>query len=110
VCTDWKKAGAQGFSQEHHSIYMDVGAAMENMLLAAHALGVGAGPVTSFSQSAVQELLDLPGWLLPDLVVCLGYPGEKPPGGNVRPLKPLRWQDLIFWERYTEAEPVKGAM
>jgi nitroreductase len=102
ICTDWQKAEAQGFAPHHRMIFIDIGTAAENMLLAAHALGIGAGPVTSFSQAAVQELLDLPGWLSPDLIICLGYAGEKPPGGNVKPVKPLRWQDLTFWEKYPE--------
>lgn len=100
VCTDWQKAGRMGVSVDHPSVYIDVGAAMQNLLLAAHALDVGAGPATSFSRAAVQELLDLPRWLSPDLIVNLGYPDEKPRGGNIRPAKPLSWRDLTFWNRY----------
>jgi nitroreductase len=102
ICTDWEKAERQGFSPDHRMIWIDVGTATENILLAAQALGVGAGPATSFSPGAVQELLDLPDWLIPDLIVCLGYPSEKPPGGNVKPSKPLKWQDLTIWEKYPD--------
>ena len=55
-------------------LYIDVGTAAQTMHLAAHALGLGAGVVTSFSQAAVIRVLNIPGHLTPEMFVCLGYP------------------------------------
>ena len=49
------------------------------MLLAAHALGLGAGPVTSFSRAAVATVLGLPEGWAPELIVCLGHPAAGSP-------------------------------
>lgn len=100
ICTDHQERERQGYPPDAAGQFLDVGMAGENMLLAAHALGIGAGPVTSFSKAAVTEITKLPDWLSPDLFICLGYPHEKPVGGNVRPKKPVRWQDITHWEQY----------
>ena len=57
---------------------MDVGAAMQNMLLFAHSIGIGCCPIGSFSVETVKELLDLPPSLEPVLFMTVGYPDEKP--------------------------------
>lgn len=100
VCTDYQDAKNQGYEHDHSGLLIDVGMASENMLLAAHALGIGAGPVISFSQAAVRVILEMPEWLSPDLIICLGYPGAEKLGGNVKPPKRLHWQDLTYWEYY----------
>jgi len=84
----------------HCNVFIDVGTAAENMLLAAHALGLGSVPVASFSKEALKVLLDLPDWLSPDLIICLGYPAKDPRSTRMIPAKPIRWQDLTYWERY----------
>ncbi|HVE30906.1 MAG TPA: nitroreductase family protein, partial [Mycobacteriales bacterium] len=60
--------------------YVDVGTTAATMLLAAHAVGLGSCPVTSFSRAAVARLLGLAEGIEPRLVVCLGHPaGHQPP-------------------------------
>jgi nitroreductase len=66
------------------------------MLLAAHALGLGAGPVSSFSRAAVGTVLGLPAGWTPELIVCLGHPAEKQPG-PMRPGHRVGWRDLTTW-------------
>lgn len=100
ICTDWQKAEREGLPLGHCNAYIDVGTAAENMLLAAHALELGTCPVASFSKEALKVLLDLPDWLSPDLVVCLGYPAKTPRSTRMIPAKPIHWQDLTYWERY----------
>ena len=102
ICTDWRKAKRLGLPVGNRGAYIDVGTAAENMLLAAHALGLGAGPVTSFSKEALKVLLDLPDWLSPDLIVCLGHRAEDSRLRRTMPAKPLHWQALTFWEGYDE--------
>lgn len=55
-------------------------AAIENMLLAAHARGLGScwycAPV--FCQTAVRHALKIPGEVEPQALIAIGYPAENP--------------------------------
>jgi nitroreductase len=70
------------------------------MLLAAHALGLGACPVTSYSRSGVSTLLSLPSPVVPQMIVLLGHPAPHRrtlrSGASTR----LRVDDLTYWEQY----------
>ena len=84
---------------------------MATILLAAHALGIGAGPVTSFSRAAVAEVLRLPDSWRPELIVCLGHPG---PGGPspMRGRPGLTSRDLTSWvpsDRPSSARPAPSS-
>jgi nitroreductase len=63
-------------------LLQDCSAAIENLLLAAHGLGVGACWVgvhpSPGSVRAVRELLGLPGTIIPIAAVALGRPAEQP--------------------------------
>ena len=60
-------------------IYYDAAAAVENMLLTAHSLGVGACWVATFDEAAVERILKIPGEeFTTHGIVALGYPAEKP--------------------------------
>jgi nitroreductase len=54
-----------------------VAMAVQNFLLAAHALGLGACPVSSFLSEPVQLLLDLPPQVDPVFVVPVGHPAGR---------------------------------
>ncbi|MFD9123356.1 nitroreductase family protein [Kitasatospora sp. NPDC059571] len=100
VCVDWAEVRRYGFPPANPGPYVDVGTAAATMLLAAHSLGLAAGPVTSFSRVAVATLLDLPPDVRPELIVCLGHPAaEQPP--PVRRRGGPSWDDLVRWERGT---------
>jgi nitroreductase len=55
----------------------DAGAAVQNMLLAIHALGLASCWTGAFDEASVSEILELPGNLRPVAIVPIGYPGEK---------------------------------
>lgn len=96
ICTDRALAARYGFPPDAPSLSVDVGTAMATLLLAAHAIGVGAGPVTSFSRSAVAVILRLPEGWEPELIVCLGHPAP----GRAAPMRGrsgLTWRDLTTW-------------
>ena len=78
VCVDVARAVRFGFAPDAKGLYVDVGTVTQTMLLAAHALELGAGPVTSFSRAAVASALNLPDGLRPELMVCLGHPAATP--------------------------------
>jgi nitroreductase len=99
ICIDQGRAASFGMRPTVKGLYIDVGTAAQTMLLAAQALGLGAGVVTSFSQAAVMRVLNLPGHLSPELIVCLGYPAAlQPPGMRARAR--VTWQSLTDWERF----------
>lgn len=71
--------------------YFDVGAAMENMLLLAHSLGLGCCPIGSFLLQTIMEFLELPEHLKPVLLITVGYPDEEP-SATTR----LSLEELVF--------------
>ena len=79
VCGDMTKAmegEAQGYWVE------DTSAATENMLLAAHAMGLGALWVGVYPiaerVSQVGTIIGVPEYVVPMCIVTLGYPAEQP--------------------------------
>lgn len=66
--TDWQRS----------LLAYDCAMAAQNMLLAACSLGLGSCVALSFSRTAVQEILEVPQGVTPQLLVTLGYPAESP--------------------------------
>lgn len=107
ICIDRARVLSFGMRSTAKGLSVDVGAAAQTMLLAAHALGLGAGVVASFSQAAVSAVLNLPDTLSPELFVCLGYPASvQPPAMRAR--TPVTWQGLTDWERFPRRAPPPG--
>ena len=80
VCIDLARAEEYGFAPDTPGLYIDVGTTAATMLLAAHALGLAAQPVTSFSRVAAARILGLPVAFEPRMIICLGHPAvEQPP-------------------------------
>jgi nitroreductase len=79
------------------SLYYDIGAALQNVLLTAHDSGLGACPVGSFHPKGVAALLDLPEGVEPYLLLALGKPKFTPPPPHKRSL------DEIFYQERFEA-------
>ena len=98
VCVDWRRVRDYGFSPTNPGPYIDVGTAAATLLLAAHSIGLGAAPVTSFSRSALATVLSLPTGVRPELIICLGHAETEQPPGMRRQGEPS-WDDLIQWER-----------
>ncbi len=76
-------------------VWMDLGGAMENILLAAHDQGLGACAIGSFHEQGVRELLRLPSELKLALLVSIGIPNRVPSGPKKRPP-----EEVIFYEVY----------
>lgn len=53
-------------------------AAAENMLIAAHAVGLGACWVSAFDEDMLHRALGLPEEVVPQAVITIGYADEKP--------------------------------
>ena len=98
VCVDWAQVHDYGFSPTNPGPYIDVGTAAATLLLAAHSIGLGAGPVTSFSRTALATILRVPAGVRPELIICLGHAATEQPPAMRRQGGPS-WNDLIQWER-----------
>ncbi|MDH3513053.1 MAG: nitroreductase family protein [Gammaproteobacteria bacterium] len=97
VCIDWAKAGYDCLIKSYNEVYYDIGGYTQNMLLAAHAMGLVAGPMTSFSPEAIRVLLNLPDELDPRMCVGVGHPAEPPANMPRWPKKKLKVEDLVQW-------------
>ncbi|NJP98568.1 nitroreductase family protein [Nonomuraea sp. FMUSA5-5] len=78
-----------------------VAMAVQNLLLAAHALGLGGCPVASFRAGPVRRLLGLPAHIDPVLLVPVGHPARSPTRAPRRDLKEVISHD--FWGRHDRA-------
>lgn len=78
-------------NRETNWSYVDIGAAVQNMLLYAHSKGYGCCPIGSFVVETVNELLELPAQLEPVLFMTVGYPDEELSTTTRLPL-----EELIF--------------
>lgn len=96
ICVDRALAASYGFPPDAPGLLIDVGTAAATMLLAAHALQLGAGPVTSFSRAAVAAALRLPDHWGPEMIICLGHPAAEQPA-PMSPPRSLGWRELTRW-------------
>ncbi len=114
ICADATRAAEELVQLEHDpTIMIDVGTAAMNMMVAAHSLGLGTCPVTSFSHVAVRVVLDLPTALEPELLLLLGHPARPrvalPASAAPRRRAAGLPAGLVSWERHGQAEPEPDA-
>jgi len=67
----------------------DTAAAVQNILLASHALGLGACWVGAFNEEEVRRILRIPKAVRPVAIVPIGHPAEKPRAIFKRPLSQI---------------------
>lgn len=78
VCANYQRITHYGARGRDLYVYHDTGAAVQNMLLAAHAIGLGTVWVGAFKEDPVRRLLRLPEHVRPVALVPVGYPAEHP--------------------------------
>jgi nitroreductase len=98
ILTDHEVAARERLQEGDDANAIDVGTAAQNMMTMAHALGLGSCPVTSFSKSGVAGVLGLPPTLTPELMVIVGHPRPVDRALRANAPKPVRTQDLTYWE------------
>jgi len=72
---------------------MDCCFAAQNIMLMAHALGLGSCVIRSFNQNAVREVLCAPAGSTPELLIILGYASKAAPA-------PKRRMEVIQWQKF----------
>lgn len=73
----------------------DVALAMQNLVLAAHSLGLGTVPVGQFDAKKVASILGIPEGFCVVVMTPLGYPDQEP---KVRPRQEL--PEIVFYDKY----------
>jgi len=96
VCADGNRSGwVYGSRGVNLYCIQDTAAAIENMLLAACALGLGACWVGAFNEERVREILRIPRGMRPVAIIPLGHPAERPSPPHKRPLK-----EIVHYETF----------
>lgn len=98
ILTDHEAVASQKLQAGDDANVVDVGTAAQNMMNMAHALGLGACPVTSFSKSGVGGVLGLPPSLTPELMLMVGHPRPVERHLNPNAPKPVTIRELTYWE------------
>ncbi len=90
ILAEWNKS-KQIYGIRGADLYciQDTAAAIENMLLAAVDLGLGACWVGAFREDMVRTILNVPKWFRPIALVPIGRPAEKPSQPYKRPLEEI---------------------
>jgi len=98
VCSDKERAHKLGgeLGRDYLTV-ADCAVAVQNMLLAAYASGLGTCIVKSFSSTAIKHILEIPDGIEPELLVIVGYPDQSPKPPLRRPL-----QQITYLNRYGE--------
>ncbi len=87
VCAQASRS-AEKYGERGESLYciQDTAAAVENILLCAHALGLGSCWIGSFDESLCSKILHIGSDLRPMAILPVGFPAEQP---EERPRRPI---------------------
>jgi len=90
VCANALRSG-QGYGSRGVNLYclQDTAAATQNMLLAAHALGLAACWVGAFREEEAREVLNLPTGVRPVAIIPIGHPAHRPTARSRRSLNEI---------------------
>ncbi|MGB4377652.1 MAG: nitroreductase family protein [bacterium] len=88
VCCNFKRTRARYGPAGQKWASLDVAAAIQNLLLASHSMGLGACWVGGFHQESLADILQLPAGVEPLAIVSVGYPAEEP---QPKPRLPLAY-------------------
>lgn len=85
ACADLRIASRYGERGTHLYCIQDTAASIQNLLLAAHDLGLGTCWVGAFNEEKVKGILDMPNNLKPVVIVPVGYPAQIPKAPDRHP-------------------------
>jgi nitroreductase len=96
ICAEPEKAGRY-YSLRGERLYtiQNCAAAIQNMLLEAHSLGLGARWIGGFDEDAIKSMLGIPEEVRPQAIVALGYPKDVP---NKPPKFPL--ESVVYFSQW----------
>jgi len=96
ACANQKRS-AWGYGQRGATLYclQDTAAATQNLLLAAHALGLGTCWIGAFQEEEARQVLNLPMGVRPVAIIPVGHPAEKPMAPSRRPIS-----EIVHYENF----------
>ncbi len=77
--------------------HLDAAAAIQNILLASTALGIGSLWISGFDESGVRQTINLPKAYKPIAIIVLGFPKRM-----VDPPVRRSFEDIISWETFQD--------
>jgi len=79
VCAD-ENSSSEGYGQRGRTLYclQDTAAAIQNIHLTAHSLGLGTCWVGAFKEEEASEILKIPQGIRPVALIPVGYPSKFP--------------------------------
>lgn len=96
ACMDREKEGARAGKVGLEVVgIMDIAMASQNIMLMAHAMGIGSCVIRSFNAEAAMLAMNLPEHVTPELVVILGYPN----GESLSPPR-IPVEQKLHWSRF----------
>ena len=96
VCADEKRAEeSYGLRGKTLFCVQDTAAAIQNILLSAHALGLGSCWVGAFKEEQVRKAIKAPLGMRPVALIPVGYPDEKPKARGRRPLSEIMHKETF---------------
>ena len=98
VCSNQQKILRYGERGAKLYAAQNVAACVQNMLLAAHSMGIGSCWVGAFDERELVDFLELPSHVIPHAIIAFGYPGETP---EMPPRIP--WKKITHAEKYGRA-------
>ncbi len=105
VCAEIEKAERYyGLRGERLYAIQNCAAAIENMLLEAHSLGLGGRWIGAFDEDAIKALCGIPEEVRPQAIIAIGYPKDVP---NKPPKYPLEMQTYFHRWRRRMRDPAK---
>ncbi|MHC1570713.1 MAG: nitroreductase family protein [Methermicoccaceae archaeon] len=78
VCANVPRSSSRYGKRGTLYAHQDAAASVQNMLIAAHALGLGACWVGAFDEHEVGHILGVPVNVVPCAIITVGVPAEKP--------------------------------
>ena len=96
VCANEMRS-AWGYGRRGTTLYclQDTAAAIQNLLLAACAMGLGTCWIGAFHEEEVRKVLDVPRGVRPVAIVPVGHPAEKPAPRSRRSMS-----EIIYYEKF----------
>ncbi|MGQ9582545.1 MAG: nitroreductase family protein [Thermoplasmatota archaeon] len=95
VCANARRIAPYGERGRELYMLQDAAAAIQNILLYLHSRGLGCCWVGAFDESAVSEVLGLPGDVRPVALLPVGAPGERP-----AKRRRLALSEILHYERW----------
>ena len=96
VCADEKRA-AESYGERGKTLYchQDTAAAIQNILLSAHSLGLGSCWIGAFKEEQVRKIINAPKDVKPVAIIPVGYADEKPEPRRRRSLGEIAHQETF---------------